>query len=252
MRSSYGFHTLSMSLPLNDGKISELIYDFLHYNERYHCLRMYYVDKNKKFHSYRDSSKCYNIPLDLRIAFVEYEGITWNLRFSGITHAPFVHVQINPKFLAGFTDYITAANIDDINMAATRFNTISRSISPVLKTFKEYHITRVDYCINFALDELIPGCSVEQMMNLIKQSNVPFRFKERGSYDEISHRFKTKPSSFYLTTGSVNLNCYSKYMKLVEQQEQNKERGYEPIEQYILDASKYILRFEIQFKYSLS
>lgn len=229
MRSSLGFHTMSLSLPLDDGEHSELIHDFSCYNNKNHSFRMYFVDKNKKSHSYRYSPGYDYIPLDLRIAFVKYEGITWNLRYSGITHTPFVHVQINPKFLAGFTDYITAANLDDMNLAGAQFNAISRGISPLLRTFNDYHITRLDYCINFALDELIPGCSVEQMMNLIKRSNVPSRFKEWGTYDEVSHRFKTKPSSFYLTNGSANLNCYSKYMKLVEQQEQNKERGYEPI-----------------------
>lgn len=249
MRSSLGFHTMSLSLPLDDGEHSELIHDFSCYNNKNHSFRMYFVDKNKKSHSYRYSPGYDYIPLDLRIAFVKYEGITWNLRYSGITHTPFVHVQINPKFLAGFTDYITAANLDDMNLAGAQFNAISRGISPLLRTFNDYHITRLDYCVNFALDELTPGCSAEQMINLIKRSNVPSRFKEWGTYDEVSHRFKTKPSSFYLTNGSANLNCYSKYMKLVEQQEQNKERGYEPIPQHVLDDSRHIIRFEVQFKY---
>lgn len=237
LRSSLGFHTLTLS---NISFLSETKYlrsDFKRYSKETGAIQMYEDHGN------------------LRIKFINRaEGIEWLIR-SGVylqnlgVAVDIIEVTINPKILGGVQDYITSATYDDMEAAIANFNRISSSISPGLGRFEDYSLKRVDYCVNFSLNELAPGCTYDQMMKLIKQSDIPPHYQEWMKYDTTSHRMKTRPGSFYLTNGSVHINCYSKYMKYLDQSQKNAERGYPPIPQATMDAAQDIIRFEVQCKY---
>ena len=136
-----------------------------------------------------------------------------------------VDVIVNPKTLSDMDNYITAATYCDMKMAIICFNNEMEKISPLLKLFYDYNIKRIDYCINFYLKELAPECSQEQIINLLKRGDIPPSYQEWSEYDKKSHRDKRKPESFYLYNSSVTINCYSKYMQLVNQSNKNKEKG---------------------------
>lgn len=237
LRSSLGFHTLTLSYPLFFQEIQYLISDFKRYSKETGAIQMYEDHGNT------------------RIKFLNRaEGIEWLIRYEVYLQnlritVNIVEVTINPKILGGIHDYITAATYDDMEAAIANFNRISSSISPMLGRFEEYSLKRIDYCVNFALNELAPGCTYDQMMKLIKQSDIPPRYEEWKKYDDTSHRMKSRPGSFYLTNGSVHINCYSKYMKYQDQSQKNIARGCPPIPQATMDAARDIIRFEIQCKY---
>jgi hypothetical protein len=183
------------------------------------------------------------------------KGIKWKIRENvwneGLQiSANYVYVTINPKILARNCDYITAANLDDMNVAIVNFDELSKSMSHHLGKFYDYQLNRIDYCVNFSLQELTPGCTPEQIMKLIKRSSIPHSYKEWKKYNSVSHRKESLPGSFYLTNRSAHINCYSKYMKFIDQNGKNIERGYPPIPQETLDAAYDIIRFEVQCKYS--
>lgn len=237
LRSSLGFHTLSLSMPLFKSETSHLIEDFKEYSRKMHNIQIY--TKNE-------------------ITYINFQsrsiGMSWLIRYDvwmkgfGL-FVDIIEVTVNPKILGGIQDYLTAATYDDMEAAITNFNRISTAISPALLTFEHYSLKRVDYCINFSLNELAPGCSYEQVMSLIKRSDVPPHFDVWTEYDPVSHRRKSKPGSFYLVNGSVNINCYSKYMKYQDQSRKNVENGRPPVSQVTMDAAHDIIRFEIQCKY---
>lgn len=238
MRSSLGFHTMTLSKFIFSDDTAQLIRDFQQYSRMTGSIKMY-EDKHGngviKF-------------------FPEYRGMQWliceNVYIGDHrTWVTIINVEINPKILGGVHDYITAATYDDMEAAIANFNLISKKISPLLGTFDHYSIKRVDYCINFALYELAPECTAEQMMNLIKRSDIPPSYKEWTRYDDTAHRMKSRPSSFYLMNNSVHINCYSKYMKLQEQNQKNLKKGYPPIPLPVMEAARDIIRFEVQCKY---
>lgn len=237
MRSSLGFHTMSLSMPIFIQEIQQLISDFKRYSTATGAIQMYSDHGN------------------LRIEFLSRaEGISWLIRFDVWlerfkTSVDIIEVTVNPKILGGIHDYITAATYDDMDAAIANFNRISASISPLLSTFENYSLTRIDYCANLALNELAPGCTHEQMLTLIKRSDIPPHYKEWMKYDPDSHRMRARPGSFYLINGSVHINCYSKYMKYQDQSQKNIEKGYPPVPQATMDAAQDIIRFEIQCKY---
>ena len=160
-----------------------------------------------------------------------------------------IEAKINPKFLAGITDYLTAATYGDMNIAIVNFNDESKKISSLLGTFNDYRIKRVDYCINICLSDFIHTSDFQQVINLIKRSDIPPHYEEWMEYDKTSHRMKSKPESFYLCSKSVNINCYSKYLQLQNRSQENVEKGFDPISQETIDASHDIIRFEVQCKY---
>lgn len=160
-----------------------------------------------------------------------------------------VEATINPKILAGITDYLTAATYNDIDLATDNFNKISHEISPLLHSFSNYRITRIDYCVNISLDEFIPECTPMRLMNLIKRSNIPPHYEEWMKYDDTAHRTKSRPESFYLKSNSVTINYYSKYLQLRNKSLENVDNKHPPIDQEILDAARNIYRFEVQCKY---
>ena len=237
-QSSLGFHTLTISMILLDDECDALILDFKKYSQKAGDIQMYsneYGNLVMKFHK-------------------EDKGIEWLIRFNVwheklMTNVNYVEIKINPKILSGIRDYITAADIYDMNVAIINFNRISKNVSPLLRTFDDYFFKRIDYCINFSLDELAPGCSHELIMKLIRHGDIPPHYEEWKKYDEKAHQKKSRPSSFYLICDSVNINCYSKYMKFQEQNEGNIKHGRPPISQQIMDMARDIVRFEVQCKY---
>ena len=241
LRSSLGFHTLTMSKWLLEGfgeTKDHLIADFQKYSQQTHNIQIYTSTHG-----------------NVRIKFHKNdEGIEWVIRPNiwverGRMWLSFIDVKINPKILSGIHDYITAATYDDIGVAIANFNRISSSISPLLGTFEDYTLKRTDYCFNCAVSELAPGCTYKQIMDLLKRADIPYHFKEWEEYDTVSHRSKSRPGSFYLTNDSVHINYYSKYMQLLEKSRKNIENEYPPIPPEVLDAAEDIIRFEVQCKH---
>ena len=231
----------------------QLITDFREYHSTTESLKMYYLDsKDKQFKIYRPKDDHVFLPCRLVVYYERYRGIKWTIRsigdFYGI-NTYMIDATINPKMMGGVHDYITAATYDDMDTVITRFNLEASKISPLLKDFYHYTLTRIDYCINLDLDELMGSCDPRLVMDLIKRENIPHSFTEWTEYDETAHRKKSKPGSFYLINNSVNINCYSKYMQLLDCSKKNIEKGFEPIPQKTLDAARSIIRFEVQYKY---
>lgn len=261
LRSSLGFHTMSLFLRLSRKEVEQLIRHFDKYRTHTDVIRMLMPDVmpggERKWSEYslKYSGTSLLLPLRLEIFYSyksEDRGIKWTIRSDrqSENYKEYVlRVTVNPKILSGIHDYITAAIYDDMTVAIDNFNLISKSISPVLGTFEQYTLQRIDYCINCALNELAPGCTYEHMMALIKRADIPSRYKELEEYDPISHRMKSKPGSLYLMNGSVHVNYYSKYMKFQEQNRENIKKGRPPIPQETMDAAQDIIRLEVQCMY---
>lgn len=230
-------------MPLKESQTIRLIDDFKTYSDKMHSIQIYSDDfRNTIIKFY---------PCD--------EGIKWLICHNVYRLGEIVdilNVTINPKILGGTIDYITAADSGDLNIALTNFDRIFKSISRILGNYESYQVKRIDYCVNFSLNELVPGCSSNQIMKLIKQSKIPYPYEEWKIYNEQTHRKEGRASSYYLKSDSVNINCYSKYMKFQEQSQGNIERGRPPITQEWMDKAEDIIRFEVQCKsskiYSLS
>jgi len=252
---------MTLFLRVTDPEIESIIKRFLEYRENTGRIKILMAKSlPKREIEYREYTPIYAydgavllIPLELRITYLGPDrGIKWTIRAEQHREefkAYIVEATINPKILGGIRDYITAATYDDMDAAIANFNSISQSISPLLRMFEDYSLKRIDYCINLSVNELAPGCNPEQIMNLIKRSDIPPHYREWMKYDETAHRMKSRPSSFYLMNQSVTINCYSKYMKFQEQSVENVKRGYPPIPQATMDAARDIIRFEVQCKY---
>lgn len=153
LQSSLGFHTLMLSSILLD--TAQLLEDFITYSKKTGAIQIYtdkYGNTVIKFHK-------------------EYSGIEWLIRHNVWLEdikclIDYLYVTINPKILGGITDYLTAATLDDMDDAITNFNLLSQEISPILGSFDDYKLTRIDYCANFSLKELTPECTDEQMIDL--------------------------------------------------------------------------------------
>ena len=256
-RSSLGFHTITLSLNLENKEVEQLIKHFDQYRVKTKLTEMYLADKNGDIlQVYRPSEdkEYFLLPLWVKIKYHKgYKGIKWSIRCNYQNDAfksYFVEATINPKILGGITDYITAATYDDMENAIENFNNEAKSISPILKDFHHYYLKRVDYCINFALNELAPGCNYKQIIKLIKRADIPPKYAEWVKYDYTAHEKKSKRFSFYLINKSADINCYSKYMELLERSQKYASKGYSQITPEMLDESLDIIRFEVQYKYS--
>ena len=255
LRSSLGFHTITLTLSLLYDEANQLITDFCTYRDKTGNIEIYRLKDGKPIIYYPSD----HLPPEINIKFKDRyrygdgnRGIKWCIRKSEWCNDfidYIVEATINPKILADITDYLTAATYNDIDLAAANFNKISHEISPLLHSFSDYRITRIDYCVNISLDEFIPECTPMRLMNLIKRSNIPPHYEEWMKYDNTAHRTKSRPESFYLKSKSVNINYYSKYLQLLNKSKENVDRGYPPIDQKTLDASRNIYRFEVQCKY---
>jgi hypothetical protein len=251
MRSSLGFHTLSLSMPLTFDGMNELICDFKKYSKETGEIKMFLLDQKGNRIEYKNINRA--TPLKLIIQYYkDNHGIEWSVDsytdYTGFS-AYKVNVKINPKILGGVHDYITAATYDDMGAAIENFNLESEKISYVLRTFDCYRLDRIDYCINFSVDELAPGCSPEQIMALIRRGDIPRYYKEWQEYSNISHRKKSSPDSFYLVNKSLGINCYRKLAEMEKRSEQREQNGLSVISQSVLDTAKNIIRFEVQEKY---
>ncbi len=251
LRSSLGFHTMTLFLKLSLNRADLLITDFDTYRKNTGLIEIY--KKNERGEPIIYYHRSPFMPLELNIYFKgRYRGIKWYIRASKASSSSsdyVVEATINPKILAGIIDYLTAATYSDINYATANFNSISHEISPLLQSFYDYKISRVDYCVNISLDEIIPGYNSEQIMNLIKRSDIPPHYEEWMIYDKKAHRMKSKPESFYLISKSVNINYYSKYLQLQNVSQEKIDKGFEPIDPEVIAASRNIYRFEVQCKY---
>lgn len=233
MESSLGFHTMELSLQLTKQQSFSLIQDFTEYGR-----------KIEKISIYQDEGIT-------KIVFCNCDrGIWWRITPKGHFEdsTDILTVKINPKVLGIVLceeiDYITAATYYDMGTAIPSFDLISKEISPILKTFDYYMVSRVDYCVNFRIDELAHGCPPEIIMNLIKRSNIPHGYEEWKEYDTVAHRMKSVKSSFYLTNRAVNINSYLKYDELLERSQDE----HLTVSEHMLEASKSIIRFEVQCK----
>ena len=231
LQSSLGFHTMTLTLSLLYDEVWQLIADFLTYREKTGDIEMYRFKNGKPIIYYPSSF----LPPKVTIEFKDKEryghgdrGINWCIRKSEWSNDYFdyiIEATINPKILAGIKDYLTAATYNDIDLAAANFNKISQEISPLLHSFSNYRISRIDYCVNISLDEFIPECTPMRFMNLIKRSNIPPHYEEWMKYDDTAHRMKSRPESFYLKSKSVNINCYSKYLQLLNKSEERVKKN---------------------------
>jgi hypothetical protein len=149
-----------------------------------------------------------------------------------------VKAIITPRVLLN-SDYLSVANESDFDKFKTVFSTEASKISPILGNIDSYSMSRNDYCINFDLKALGIPCTAEQMMVLIKRSNIPSHFTERTEYSKISKRHKADKDSFYLESGSVVINCYDKYAQLI--------RVFPSCPN--IENAKGIIRFEVQCRY---
>ena len=241
LRSSLGFHTLTLKKWLLCNEKERLIEDVRKYNLS-HPIESIQVYKDKKN------------PENTIIKFPKYQGIKWVIR-SDMLHAQLkstldlIEVTINPKFLSGIQDYITAATYDDMDAAVATFDRISTNISPVLGTFADYDLKRIDYCINFSVSELAPDCTSDQIMNLIRRGDIPPSYKEYKQYDKISHRTRASPNSFYLVNKSVTINCYRKGTEIQKRMANGIMREDPDFITETLDEAEDIIRFEVQCKY---
>ena len=251
LQSSLGFHTMTLYMSLSMHNAQQLIMDFNTYRKNTGLIEMYRINERNKIVKYYP--KEYLMPLETNIYFKDRDrGIKWCIRSPECpsnSSIYIIEVTINPKILAGIIDYLTAANHYDMNIAIINFNDNSKKISSLLGTFNDYRIKQVDYCINIHLGDFILTYNPELIMNLIKRSDIPPHYKEWMEYDKTSHRMKSRPESFYLCSKSININCYSKYLQLLNSSQENVKKGFTLILPEIIDASRNIIRFEVQCKY---
>lgn len=248
MITSLGFHTFTIFLRLTYSQALSLYKDFQRCKE----VRIRPIGKNEKNPS--------AFPKGYMVEYIsKSKGITWYIRFSeGISQymqpsldsnnpryqkeaTPYsVRATINPKILIKIRDYLAAANSDCLVDVEKRFNEEAVKISPILSTFESYSMNRIDYCLNIDLVELNIGCSAEQMMLLIKRGDIPRHFTEWTEYNEKSHRYEPNKDALYLQNESITINCYMKYKQLLVKYPDCPD----------LFASRNLIRFEVQCKYS--
>ena len=120
------------------------------------------------------------------------------------------------------------------------YNSEAARISQSLASFGSCSLNRVDPCLNIDLEELKIPCTPKQMMELIKQGNIPKRYKERDEeYDTKQHRWVKDKNSFYLESKSATINYYWKYPK---QDEKHPNYAFR-------ELSRNVIRLEVQCKY---
>lgn len=254
LRSSLGFHTITLIQYLEVKEFRRLIQYFLKYREATKLIEIFQVDGKGNYSIYKPSSNSLLLPIHLVIKYRDKEdrGIKWETKcnyWNDEFKSYSVEATINPKILGGIHDYITAATYNDMEGAITSFNLEAKRISPLLKSFDYYSINRIDYCINFDLNELTPGCTHNQIIDLIRRADIPPNYKERTKYDDTAHRKKSEPGSFYLINSSATINCYSKLVSLQDRSKKRESKGRSPIPQAILDSAHGIIRFEVQCMY---
>ena len=238
-RSSLGFHTFTIFVRLTS-KEARRIYRAFEVLRKSNVVTIIPYGKRTVLKFNGDNSTVYK---GFNIEYIERTGVSWTLRFSNQSpdHKTFtLEATINPKILSGILDYITAANEDDMQNIPNLLNQEIRRISTEIPSLGWFKFKRIDYCVNFDLEELGIPCTSQQMMSLIKRSNIPYHYKEWTEYDPIGHRHKSDNISFRLESKSVTAHFYDKYEQLKRQYPDNPS----------LEYAKNILRFEVQCYYN--
>ena len=245
MVTSLGFHTLELGRTLTKREAREHYHLFKNHPELFIIPPK---DENRNTSSknrwLNTSPKYYNIE------YRHTRGIRWVLKFdnkSSHTNGRnrfeedrpcSIRAIINPKIITGIIDYVTAADESYLDKMITRFNEEARNISPSLRTFESYYLNRVDYCINFDLEELGIGCTPEKMMKLLKRANIPSTLDEWGEYKGNCHK-RLSGKNLYLKNNSITVNCYGKGDELEEKYPNCPN----------IEAAKNVVRYEIQCGY---
>ena len=124
LKSSLGFHTMTLSISLLSSESNQLIKDFDTYRANTGLIELY--RKNEKNEVIKYYYKEYLIPLETNIKFKDKDrGIRRCIRFSkkpSNYSEVIVEATINPKILAGITDPLSAATYSDMNIAIANFN----------------------------------------------------------------------------------------------------------------------------------
>lgn len=251
LRSSLGFHTLTLFLILTEKDARQLMKDFKKYSLDTGLIKIFPVEGNG-LQLKSDSTLKKN--KNFRVDYYQEEdrGIDWTIRYNNWSKefkSYIIEVTINPKILAGIKDYVTAATYGDMETAITNFNQEAKRISPVLQHFGCYSLKSIHYCINFLLDDFDVTVSPESMMELVRKADIPPYYKEWMEYCIKSHRMKSDPTSFYLKNQSININIYNKYQEMKKRSEERVKKGLSPIPEELIEAAKNIIRFEVQCKY---
>jgi len=234
MGTSVGYHTFVIARPLTQEEADRVFKDFKKYRDTTGKIE---IVKQKTFKN-DPNSRHYSI-----VYPNQEKGLSWRIRFSnkgfytngGIMPCS-IKAIINPKILTGERSYIVAADASYLNMVRHIFDMEASAISPLLKSFYDYSLNRIDYCVNFDVSELRLKCPPElekalpgMIMKLIKCGDIPTHFKE-----EYNDEFQ-----FYLKCESIVVNCYWKHDDL-------RRNFYSCID---LDNSYNIIRFEVQYRY---
>ena len=236
LNTSIGHHTLSVFKELTHYEIKLLWKDIIAYSEAEGRIKIFPCDKVK------------NVFL---ITYTDYKGIGWKIRFCNkypYYRGYYIEAVINPKHLLGISNNISVASENDIDEMIYLFNREAQGISPIIGELSSFSLKRIDYCINFDLQELGINCSDEQMIKLIKRANIPNHFKERTKYCIESHRQKSDDISFYLTNPSVVVNIYCKTKQLERKQPKTKQLVGKQPNSPDMDKASDVIRFEVQFK----
>lgn len=228
--TSAGYHTFAFYQKVSSDNYLLLASDF-----------RVYKNKNEDIYDYPIEDKEGKI-IGWAYAYKRKKGIRWELLSSTAPNGFFwqgIAVIINPRVLIE-KNYIVAAQANDLEVVERIFNEEARKISSILLKFGSNSLSRADFCLNIDLKELGIPCSPEQMITLIKRSNIPKRYKERSSYDYKLGRKISDKNSFYLESKSVNINYYWKY----PQQENETHPNF-----LSRESSRNVIRFEVQYKY---
>lgn len=222
-KTSIGYHTIALFLKRTWEQTDALMKCFKDYSQKAKDIKIYEDDKVKGIY---------------HIEFIgEDRGVRWVLYYNN-SSKKFryygIEVIINPKILSGEKDYIVAANETHLPKAAAEYNALVKGMSDKLPLFADYKIKRIDYCINFDICELGINCDLDLLIALIQRGNIPFNFKE--PYNITSGRRRSGDNSFYLKSGNVTINCYSKYAEwLANHPDRNG-----------IEEAYFVVRFEVQ------
>jgi len=229
MKSSIGYHTLSIFQRLSEGEENLLHSEFYDYMKNGGQITKEDKENKKGQVIYTEYAYRKNHSTGIRWQVFNMD-VGKGFRIYG------VKAIITPKVLLN-KDYIAIASESDIQAFKSAFNNEARKISPILEDFNSYSMSRSDYCGNFDLGELKIPCTPEQKMKLIKMGDIPANYKPE--YNTTSHRRKTEENSFYVKNDSAAINCYYKY-------EQMKKDPKHPCANK--EDAKSTVRFEMQCK----
>lgn len=227
--SSDGYHTFSFCQKINSIDFPTLESKFEEY-----------ISKNEDFDRYPIKNNV-GKQLGWGYYFKNNKGIRWHLLSFKAENGFYWHgliTIINPKALVE-REYIVAANENNLTAVEEIYNSKASKISSLLSKYGESSVNRIDFCVNIDLRELGINCSPEQMIELIRQGNIPNHYKELTKYDKTSHRNKAYKNSFYLKSKSVNINYYCKHS-----QQHDRHPNY-----LLRELSRNVIRFEVQYKY---